>query len=360
MKNILLLLTVLTGGIASAQDNMLTEVASFGSHQPIGVTVSQQNRVFVSFPHNKEFLYALTEIRNGERVPYPNAEWNRYVPEDYGNHFYNVQDIYSENDNLWVLDSKPAGSASIIGNTSDKEGRFKLVQISLSDNQVKKIYYLKNLPKDKSALNDVRIDTGRQLAYFSDPGLKAIVILDLKTDTVRIVLKQDASTTIVPGYVLKIDAVEMKDDKGKPFTSDINSIALTKDNKYFYYKPINQDKLFRIETRYLSDSKLTDKQLSAKVEIVSNAGPTHGMIAGTNGNIYFGNSPEHAIKHITPDGKLHTLVTDERIIWPDSFGISPDGYLYFSAAQLNRLPKYNNGDDKTEYPYRIYKIRLPE
>lgn len=360
MKNIFLLLTVLTGGIAGAQDNMLNEVASFGNHQPIGVTVSQQNRVFVSFPHNKEFLYALTEIKNGQRVPYPNAEWNRYIPEEYDTHFYNVQDIYSENGNLWVLDSKPAGSASIMGGGSDKEGRFKLVQISLADNTVKKIYYFKNLPKDKSALNDVRIDTGRQLAYLSDPGLKAIVVLNLKTDTVRVVLKEDVSAKIVPGYVLKIDDVEMKDDKGKPFTSDINSIALTTDNKYFYYKPINQDTLFRIETQYLTDTKLTDKQLSEKVQAVATVGPTHGMIAGSNGNIYFGNSPEHAIKYVTPNGKVYTLVTDKRIIWPDSFGISPDGYLYFSAAQLNRLPKYNNGQDKTEYPYMVYKVKMPE
>ena len=83
------------------------------------------------------------------------------------------------------------------------------------------------------------------------------------------------------------------------------------------------------------------------------------MIADGKGNIYLTDSPDHAIQYVTPDGKVHILVKDERIIWPDSMGIGSDGYLYFSCSQMNRLPQFNNGEDKTEYPYRVYKVKLP-
>jgi len=104
---------------------------------------------------------------------------------------------------------------------------------------------------------------------------------------------------------------------------------------------------------------LTATELSAKVEMVAETGVCHGMTADAKGNIFLSDSPKHAITYISPDGQLHTLVKDQRISWPDSMGISPDGYLYFSCSQMNRLPKFNNGQDQTNYPYRVYKVKLP-
>lgn len=360
MKNIIL--SILISSAAFAQ-HKLEEVAAFGKNQPIGVAVeTKTNRVFVSFPHSEPFLYGLTEIKNGARVPYPDAEWNAYKPEAYNTHFYNVQDLYADDKGyLWVLDSKPSGGASVFRDSGkEAEGKFKMLKIKLADNSVEKIYYFGGLDKTKSGLNDMRIDTQHNLAYLSDPAQKGIVILDLANDTTRLVLEKEYSTTIQPGYVLTIDNVVMKDEKGNPFKSDVNGIALTKDNKYFYYKPINKDELFRIETKYLADASLSEKELNAKVETVAKAGVTHGLEVDAKGNVYFGNSPEHSIKYVSPDGKLHTLLTDERLIWPDSFGIGSNGYLYFSCAQLNRLAKWNGGKDRVEYPFRVYRVQLAE
>jgi RimJ/RimL family protein N-acetyltransferase len=35
--------------------------------------------------------------------------------------------------------------------------------------------------------------------------------------------------------------------------------------------------------------------------------------------------------------------------------VGPDGYLYLTCAQLNRLLKWNNGQDNVQYPFRLYK-----
>ncbi|WP_374950352.1 L-dopachrome tautomerase-related protein [Mucilaginibacter sp.] len=339
----------------------LFEAAAFGRNQPIGVTVApKSNRLFVSFPHTDPYLYGLTEIVDGNRVPYPNMEWNKVDTTNTQNHFVNVQDLYADfNNNLWVLDSAPGGGASVIGNGNARQGQFKLLRIDLADNKVKQVYTFDDLPKDKSALNDMVIDNTRQLAYLSDPGLHAIVVLDLATGKSRMVLKDDKSTLAAPGFNLHLDGKDVIDQQGKPFVSNVNGIALTADCKWFYFRAINQTKLYRIATEQLADKALSDADLSAKVAIVAETGVCHGMIADAKGNIYLSDSPNHAIKYVTPDGQLKTLVTDKRLIWPDSFGIGNDGYLYLSASQMNRLPKYNDGQNKVEYPYRVYKVKLP-
>ncbi|MBK1881939.1 hypothetical protein JIN85_05905 [Luteolibacter pohnpeiensis] len=360
-RSFVILTTFLTIHQVSMAKSELIEVASFGKNQPIGLTVSpQSNRVFVSFPHREPFLYGLTEIIDGKRVPFPDESWNQFDRDDPKEHFVNVQDLYADRENnLWVLDSAPAGNASIFGGSKAKEGQFKLIRIDLTKNQVADIYQFDDLPKAQSGLNDVRIDHTHQLAYLSDPAMKAIVVLDLKTGKSRVVLKNDPSTVAEPGFILKIEDREMRNASGHPFTSNVNGIALTQDDRFFYFHAINRKDLFRIETRYLADPEIRPEVLSEKVEHVAQTGPCHGMIADAAGNIYLTNSPDHAIDYLTPSGELKTLVTDERLSWPDSLGIGSDGFLYLSASQLNRLPSWNGGTDRVSYPFRVYKVKLP-
>ena len=321
----------------------LVEVASFGKNQCIGTKIAPVgNRLFVSFPHHEPFLYGLTEIKNGARIPYPDAAFQ--------SRFRNVQDLWTDDQNqLWVLDSKPGGGSA--------DGQFALYDFDLGQNKLSRVYNFDDLPKAKSALNDVRIDHLHGLAYLSDPGLCAIVVLNLKSGKTQLVLQNDPSTKADPGYVLHIDGKDVIDQQGKPFSSNVNGIALTSDHKYFYFRAINQTKLYRIATAYLADSTLTD--LSSKVEMIAETGVCHGMTADRKGNIFISDSQAQAIKYVSPDGKANTLVTDPRISWPDSMGVSLDGYLYLSCSQLNRQPNYKDGVDKTDYPYRVYKVKLP-
>ncbi|QXV64545.1 gluconolactonase [Mucilaginibacter sp. 21P] len=353
---------ILSASIGAANAQQLIEVAQFGKNQPIGVTVApKSNRLFVSFPHSEPYLYGLTEIVNGQRVPFPNEEWNKVDTAQTETHFVNVQDLYADNmNNLWVLDSAPGGSAAVIGDNKKKEGRFKLIKISLDDNKVQRIYDFGDLPKSESALNDMCIDNSKQLAYLSDPGLKAIVVLDLNTGKSRIVLRNDKSTLATPGFKLHLDGKDVVDGSGKPFVSNVNGIALTHDNKWFYFRAINQTKLYRIATEYLANVTLADADLSSKVETVAETGVCHGMIADSRGYIYLSNSVDKSIQYVKPNGEVKTLVTDSRLIWPDSFGIGNDGYLYLSASQMNRLPKYNTGKNMISYPFRVYKVKLPK
>ena len=339
-------------------DQLLT-AATLDNHRAIGVSVNSENRLFVSFPKGPNYQFGLTEIVNDERIPYPDAEWNKEGTSE--NHFVNVQDLFVDaQDNLWVLDSKPSSSGSIFGGKEKTtEGQFKLLKINTISNQVERIYTFDDLDKTKSGLNDVRVDLKNRLAYLSDPGQAAIIILDLETGKTRKVLEKTSFTLADSSLVLSYNDIEMRDANGKPFMSNVNGIALTHDFKYFYFKPINQEHLYRIETQYLADASLSEKMLQKKVEDMGNVGITHGLIADKKGNIYLTTSLDYTIKYLDTDGNLHTLVQDSRLIWPDSLGIGTDGYLYFSCAQLPRDPQWNNGTDRTELPYRIFKVKLP-
>lgn len=346
----------------STSQRTLEVVASFDKAQPIGVSVSAKNRLFVSFPHREPYLFGMTEIVEGKMKPYPNHKWQLTMGNEQ-KHYVNVQDIYVDtNDHLWILDSKPAASNSIFGNApnnaDEQEGKFKLIRFDLSNDSLMQVYNFEGLNKSRSALNDVRVDTDKDLAYLSDPGQAGIVVLDLKTGSSRTLLTNSKFTLSDRSIVLSYEGKEMRDNEGNPFSSNINGIALTKDNKWFYFKPINAMNLYRIETKYLADKNLRDIELVDKIETVAEVGVTHGLVTDVVGNVYLTNSLDYAIRRITPEGKIELIVQDPRLLWPDSLGVGADGYLYFSCAQMQLLPQWNGGEDKAQYPFQVYRVKV--
>ena len=349
----------MTTATAQPQNNMpesssMIEAAAFDHYQPIGLGISKTGRTFITFPRRQPHEFSVVELVNGQRKPFPNQEWNDYDSTKPRERFMNAQAaVIDDNDDLWILDPSNPGEEATVA-----EG-VKLLKVNLSNNKVDKIYRFEDLPREKIALNDVRIDTRHNLAYLSEPKTASIVVLDLATGKSRMVLSSHYSTKADKDFKLHIDGKAVVDTSGKAFSSNINGIALTKDGKYFYYRAINQTKLYRIPTASLANPALSNEQLGQQVETIGETGVSHGMIADAKGNIFTSDSPEKAIRYVTPDGRFETLVKDPRLIWPDTFAIGPDGYLYLTCSQINRAPKNNDGEDKTEYPYRLYKIKLP-
>lgn len=348
-------------GAETYHSKKLVAVADFGRLRAVGLGVSSNNRIFTSFPNRTEdYKYSVAEVVDGKLVPYPNVTWNASAGDE-RKRFVNAQALHVDgHDNLWVLDSKPA--SVLVAERDSKQsaqGYFKLVKINLKTNKVEAEYDFKTLDKRLSSLNDVNVDIEKNLAYLSDPGLKAIVVLDLSTGISRSVLSNSIATQAEPGLVLSYEGQQMRDLKGTPFKSDVNGIALTKDNRYLYFKPINKLNLYRIETRYLADTRLDGTELASKVEDQGETTVSHGLIADAQNNIYLTSSLDYSIKYQAPGGGLHTLVQDSRLIWPDSLGMGSDGYMYVTAAQYQRAPYWSGGKDATVYPYRLYKVKLP-
>ena len=115
-------------------------VATF-QQQVTGVTVSEDGRIFVSFPRwTEDVAVSVAEVmKDGSIRPYPNDEWNAWrnarmnevTPKD---HFVCVQSVVADGrGSVWVLDPAAPNTERVV-----KEGP-KLVQIDLASNQVKRV-----------------------------------------------------------------------------------------------------------------------------------------------------------------------------------------------------------------------------
>jgi sugar lactone lactonase YvrE len=43
-----------------------------------------------------------------------------------------------------------------------------------------------------------------------------------------------------------------------------------------------------------------------------------------------------------PDGKIETVVKEQRLEWPDTFAWDPDGNnIYFTTSAIHKIPDWN-------------------
>ncbi len=339
---------------SSGATGKLETVFSDSTYQFTGLAKEDGGRLFVTYPRwSPIYKYALVSASGDTgKTPYPNAAMNSWQPGQPGsNKWVCVQSIYiDDNGSHWVID--PA--APMLKNIQGKGA--KLVQLDKSNGSVLKTYPLNGAISDTSYANDVRIDTDSGFAYITDSKTGGIIIVNLKTSAVREVLKGDKSTLSDPAYKFIIDGRElMKEGKPAKFNSD--GIALSPDRAYLYYKPLTDDKLYRIKTEYLRNFSLPDSAFSSRVEDLGHFNTTDGMIFDKSGNLYMGDLQKYQIVKLDKDLKKTVLAQDSSLIWPDTYAIADD-YLYFTCSQINKQPDYNNGVNKRTTPYYIYRLKL--
>jgi sugar lactone lactonase YvrE len=339
----------------TTENSNLEQVFADSTYQLTGVAVSSSGRVFTNYPlWQGAYQYAVVEILPAQKkLPYPNDSMNTWKEGEDGNSkWVCVQAVYIDAaNNMWVVDPASPKQKKVYQNSQ------KLVQINVDSNKVQRIYSLANVTDDQSYINDVRVDTLSQYAYLTNSSEGGIIVLNLRTGNARQVLQGNTSVIADPSYIFKIDGRQVK--KGDAiFKSNSDGIALTMDGKYLYYKPLTDDKLYRIQTIFLRDTSLTPAQLSEKIEKLGSFCSTDGMACDKNGNIYLGDLENHRIVQISNDLKMTIFIKDDRLIWPDSYQITDDGYLYISCSQIDRQPDYNEGVNKRTTPYCIYRIKL--
>ena len=327
--------------------------------QVTGIAVSQQGRIFVNFPRwDKDPLYSVAELLpDGTLRPYPDNDWNRWGMDEANHpeaHFVCVQSVNVDADDfLWILDPASAGFKGVV------PGGAKLVKVNLASDTVERgIPFNGVIAPRNSHLNDVRVDPDGDYAYITDSGTGAVVVVDLSSGKSWRRLGDDPSTKAEPGYVPVIGGKELRDDSGRVPQIHADGIALDATGDYLYYHALVARTLYRIKTSALKNTDITEEQLAGLVEKVADTGAVDGMLMDDN-NLYLTVLEENAIKRYRPESDiLDTIVQDERIQWPDSMDISPEGNLYFTASQINRMPRFNYGRDERITPYNLFKIWL--
>ncbi len=332
----------------------LEPVFADSTYQITGLSKEEGGRLLVNYPRwSPVYRWAVGQANGMTGVSaYPNEAMNKWSPGQPGkDKWVCVQSsIFDDNGDLWILDP----SAPMLKNIQG--GGAKLVKMNKQTGAVEKTYSFMGLVPDSAYVNDVRIDTKKQVAYLSESKRGGIIVVDLASGKMRCLLSNHYSVKSDPSYKYIIDGRElMKEGKPTKFNSD--GIALTPDGEWVYYKPLTDDKLYRIKTEYLRDWNLADSAMGSKVEDLGKFCSTDGMIFDKKGNLYFGDPQHYRLLKIDKDLKMTTLLEDQRLIWPDSYAIA-DGYLYFTTSQIQKQPDYNNGVNKRTTPYMVYRIKI--
>lgn len=346
-----ILLFLITVGCNNTQNSLqydIVEVAE-SDHLWTGIAVSSEGRIFTNFPRwSPSIPMSVAELDNdGNPIPFPNVEWNAWDPEkdDGREQFVCVQSVVIDGKNrLWILD--PAMS---IFHRGVLEGAAKLVEVDLTSNKiVRTIYFDASIAPRESYLNDVRIDTDNDIAYITDSGLGAIIIVDLAKGQSRRQLSDHPSVK-AEDVVLNIEGKEWLQPNGAKPQIHSDGIALTSDGKYLYYQALTGRRLYRIKTNYLQDPTMNDKSLGARVETVAESGASDGIGFDNHGNLILTSIELNAIRALGEDRKIQTLAKDERLKWPDSVAMDSDGNIFVTTSQIHL-------GGQIEEPFRILKL----
>lgn len=343
--------------VSTEKNAQLEEVFSDSTYQLTGVAVAEDNRVFVNYPYWLDtHSYSVVEVKDGKPVPYPDAEWNSFKKgEDGQNKFVTVQSVVTDDKGfLWVVDAAGIGLGKVYQHSS------KVVKINLTNNKIEKIYrFPDNVVSEDVYINDIRVDNENGFAYLTNSNTGGIVVLNINTGASRLVLANSPSVKSDPNYHFSPLGTELKKGDGSLLKVNSDGIALTPDNQYVYYKPLTDNRFYRIKTELLRDFKTTEAVLNKSVEDLGKFITTDGMIFDKKGNLYLGDLEKNSIVKITPDLKMRTIVKDdERLIWPDSYSISDDGYLYISNSQIQLMSWFHNGKDRFKKPFKVFRIKI--
>jgi len=344
-------------GISADKTAKLEEVFADSTYQLTGVAVAKDNRVFVNYPYWLDnHSYSVVEIKDGKPIPYPNEEWNSFKKgEDGQNKFVTVQSVVTDDKGfLWVVDAAGIGLGKVYQHSA------KILKINLATNKIEKIYrFPENVLGEDVYINDIRIDNQNGFAYLTNSNTGGIVVLNINSGESRLVLGNSPSVKSDPNYHFSPLGTELEKGDGSLLKVNSDGIALTPDNQYIYYKPLSDNRLYRIKTDLLRDFKTSENVLEKNVEDLGKFITTDGMIFDNKGNLYFGDLEKSSIVKITQDLKMQTIVQDkEKLIWPDSYSISDDGYLYISNSQIQLMPWFHNGKEEFKKPFKVFRIKI--
>jgi sugar lactone lactonase YvrE len=341
----------------------LRQAAQF-DHQVTGVTVSERGRIFVNFPRwTEDAPVSVAEVmRDGSLRPYPNEQWNawrnvRRDELDPADHWVCVQSVVADGrGSVWVVDpAAPAVDGLVPGGP-------KLVRIDLATDRVAQVIrFGQDVAIPGSYLNDVRFSPDGRYAYLTDAGQRgALVVVDLAGGKARRVLDGHPSTQPERGVVVRTDGKPLRYPDGRPVLFAADSIALSSDGAWLYWKPLTGTTLYRVPTAALTDRGLAGDDLANRVQSYGKVGPTDGLwIARGTDTLYVTAIEDNAIKARRlsegPAGVLRTVAQDPRLRWPDTFSEGPDGSLYVTTSRIQDSAFFNR-DAPLALPTQLWRL----
>jgi sugar lactone lactonase YvrE len=363
-KQFSILPLVLLATLPAAAQKLET-VADFSGAMVTGVTVSQTGRIFVCYPHWGDAVpFTVAEIKDGRAVAYPNVFVNRLNLHHPGECLYSVQSVVVDPKNrLWALDT---GSVKLGSNVPNGP---KLVCMNLTTNKItRKIFFPRSVVTPETYLNDVRFDLRRGTAgtaYITDSGAKSpngIIVVDLATGSSTRRLGGHPSVKAEPGFIPIVEGRPLlgrnPGQTPQPLKLGSDGIAISVDGKTLYYCPLIGRHLYGVSTDALADKTKSEAEVEATVHDFGIKGASDGMETDTSGLICVTDYEHARVLRGPPGGPYTTIAQAASRYWLDTLSVANDGYLYFTANELQRQANFHNGKDLRVKPYKLYRVKI--
>ncbi|MET0423500.1 MAG: L-dopachrome tautomerase-related protein [Actinoplanes sp.] len=320
-------------------------VAELDDLMPTGVTVADSGRVFISVPRWGDAVpYTVAEIVDGQAVPYPSQEFN-------DENLVSVQSVVVDpRGHLWLLDTGSLAFGPWVENGP------KLVEVDLrTDTVVRIIRPSAEAVTPTTYLNDVRFDLSRGeagFAYVTDSQAEgALIVIDLAGGESWSRLRGHPSTRAIEGFRAIVQGVVREN-----YVVGADGIALSAGGDQVYYCPLSSRRLYGVPADALTDRRLSDDQVAARVVDLGDKGASDGLESDTDGALYATAYEHSAVVRRAADGTWSTVLHAPGALWPDTLALATDGFLYVSVNQLPRSPLFNDGVDDRRPPYQIVRV----
>jgi sugar lactone lactonase YvrE len=197
----------------------------------------------------------------------------------------------------------------------------------------------------------------------SSTGSNGIIVVDLASGKSWRRLNDHPSTKPDPVFVPVVEGeiLQLRIPGQAParFAVGADGIAISSDGKTLYYCPLTSRHLYSVSVDALADRSRSDAEVTATVkDLGEKGGASDGLESDAEGRVYLSDYEHDAIRRWATAGAIETLVHDPRVLWPDTLSLAADGYLYFTANQIERGAGFHNGQDLRQKPYALFRVKV--
>ncbi|MET4577482.1 L-dopachrome tautomerase-related protein [Ottowia thiooxydans] len=280
-------------------------------------------------------------LPDGTWQPFPGGAWNEWVPGQAPQEaFVCVHGLYiDESDQMWVLDDGAPFHSDIV------PGAPKVVQVDVTNGSIVRIYLFgPDLAPEGSILSHVRVDATH--LYVTDSAYGALVVVDRITGRGRRLLEGEPCSRADPEARPVIHGKPVLDPQGRVPVLHLSHLELSDDGEWLYFMPLFGPTLRRVPVAVLRDPAFSSKDVAARVEDVATVPACAGMHRDGKGGLILCAATDGSILRLNVQGDLETLLSDERISFPNEGSGVRDGAFYFPNSYAHLIGR----------PYEIFKM----